>query len=628
MAIRRNKRPQTLQDNTPSIPSVRANLSEPTELSDEITPITPSEVKAQASLDKLRKLKLQFPETEPLEAGAIEQWLESRKLQLIEDADSTRTTNGIASTLGLATSIIGFAVSGSAMAALSPAIIGLGVIGYAASLVDYKARINKLFPIPFVSASPLDLARYTSPDLRQDGNDYAEEYEKLDYLPLHQARELLMLTDFHGMLLELLSRVECGKRFAIYLELREACLKYDFSTSAKQIASFVNKTVDAVAADPTIDMEVVKNIQYQISPEEETIDIEANTEPVDKLNFSLPLDEVRSEELLTNSVHVDSDLIESMTDEVANLIVCSPGGGGKGIIISNALRRFKQKHPDVHIFYIDPKADPKEKGYFENVVDTYEPFRSLGRNPKECVAAYEEMWRKFYETPGRKLLVIDEGTTLGQKYKLAKKGDVLKGRVSEIPSLAGSEGIAAWIIVQNPHTDDVGVNTGILSQFPRLALLCSNKGDAPASFDMMSRTKFTANDKYNWDDVRVLCDRSEVNRAYYYTKFGEWLPMKKLTNYSDYDRDTNTFIDKPKSAPLPQSSNTVIQSTQNTVIQTPNDDISKVLQSLLDANTTDINEAILTIYPEAKKDQLQVIINGIKDNAIRRNNQAVLSKFF
>ncbi|MEO1183395.1 MAG: hypothetical protein AAFX46_01195, partial [Cyanobacteria bacterium J06636_27] len=425
------------------------------------------------------------------------------------------------------------------------------------------------------------------------------------------ARELEMIVDYQGMLLELLDSIPEGKRFAVYFTLRKACVEGGFGNEPKAVASELNKMKDRIQPDTTLDAELMEHIKLQLNPvEEEQPAFTAPKTFIEKMQFRLPMDEVRREELETRQTHQPEELIPSLAAEPSNLIICSPGGGGKGIVISNALREFKKQHPDVHIFYIDPKADPKEKGYFEGIADTYKSFKSLGADPQEAVNAYESFWEEFYKVEGRKLLILDEATTMGINYSLVKKSDVLKGRIGQLPSLGGSQGITAWIVCQNPHVADLGINTGILSQFARLALLCTKKGEASASFDMMKRTKFTANDKYFWDDVRVLCDKSPRDRAFFYSKFDEWLPMPELTNYSGYDRDSNTFINPPQQPePLPASeAPTIIQNPtqqppiiQNSSVDNTANKLDKLFNEGLDSKYADVSEDGLLILTKLKE---------------------------
>jgi hypothetical protein len=194
MAIRKNHQ-KFIQKSQPVTNSLDEGEKATVEISE-------ANIKSQQALDKLRRQKIGYPDTEILEAGAVEQWLEERKLQLIEDASQTRNHSGFAQSFGVAVVVTGFAMSGGTMAALSPIIIGLGAIGYCTSLVDTKARINKIFPVPFLNLSPGKLVHRLSPDLREMQSDLPEEYDKLNFLPFDKARELLMLTDYQNTKLQ------------------------------------------------------------------------------------------------------------------------------------------------------------------------------------------------------------------------------------------------------------------------------------------------------------------------------------------------------------------------------------------------------------------------------------------
>ncbi|MEO0839814.1 MAG: hypothetical protein AAF063_13045 [Cyanobacteria bacterium J06643_5] len=580
------------------------------------TGITPERIQYYEIEKEFRKSKTGFPKTELLEAGGIAQWLQIRAKQLIDESDNNRMHGGFSQLLGLSVGVGAFALTGTAIAPLAPIAISLGLFSYAASVADSAFRLGRILPIPFSGFTLQKLATSTSADGREvleamhDDTD-PERRNKLTFLSTAPARELEMIVDYQGMLLELLDSIPEGKRFAVYFTLRKACVEGGFGNEPKAVASELNKMKDRIQPDTTLDAELMEHIKLQLNPvEEEQPAFTAPKTFIEKMQFRLPMDEVRQEELEALITHQPEELIPSLAAEPSNLIICSPGGGGKGIVISNALREFKKQHPDVHIFYIDPKADPKEKGYFEGIADTYKSFKSLGADPQEAVNAYESFWEEFYKVEGRKLLILDEATTMGINYSLVKKSDVLKGRIGQLPSLGGSQGITAWIVCQNPHVADLGINTGILSQFARLALLCTKKGEASASFDMMKRTKFTANDKYFWDDVRVLCDKSPRDRAFFYSKFDEWLPMPELTNYSGYDRDSNTFINPPQQPePLPASeAPTIIQNPtqqppiiQNSSVDNTANKLDKLFNEGLDSKYADVSEDGLLILTKLKE---------------------------
>ena len=67
------------------------------------------------------------------------------------------------------------------------------------------------------------------------------------------------------------------------------------------------------------------------------------------------------------------DIVREMTDHISNYFVVGIGGSGKGMLLANALREVKRKHPDKKIFLVNGKVDPKESGYFDGIVDVEKP---------------------------------------------------------------------------------------------------------------------------------------------------------------------------------------------------------------------------------------------------------------
>ena len=145
----------------------------------------------------------------------------------------------------------------------------------------------------------------------------------------------------------------------------------------------------------------------------------------------------------------------------------------------------------------------------------------------------------------------------------------------------------------------------------------------------MQRTKFLADCKYSWNDVRVTAEKSPRKRAFYFSKFECWLPIPEMTNYSGYDRDNDTFTTASDNQKTKlQTIHAPRVDHQDTKIQAAQDEIELVFQKLLDAPTTDIKEAIRSTNPGISDSALDKVIFKIRSEAIARNNQALLSKFF
>lgn len=571
--------------------------------------------------------KAGFPQTELLEAGGIQQWIQLRTEQLLNDSDSNRMHSGLSQLLGLSVGVGSFMLTGTAVAPLAPIAITLGLAGYVASVVDSAMNLKRLLPIPFSGFTLQKLAVSTSADARQELSGYddtdPDRYNKLAFLSMEKAKELEMIIDYQGMLLEILDSVPQGKKFAIYYTLRQAAIEGGFGNNPKAIASEINKLKDKTKIDSTLDLELIEHIKQRITPSDDApLSLDSSTPQTyaEKLAYRLPMDEVRRDELLENTQNDSQYLIPTIAKNLSNMIICSPGGGGKGIVISNALREIKKQHKGVKIFYLDPKGDSKEFGYYRDIVDCFDSFdASKISNPKLAVERYEKFFKKYDEYEGKKLIVIDECTTLGIDYDNAGKAKILKARLSKIPSLGGSRFRLAWIVCQNAHVADLGINTGILAQYPRLGILCSKKGDAVAAFDAMKKTSFLGTEhKYVWDDVRVLCDNSPRDRAFYYSKFDEWLPMPELPNYSGYDRDTDSFIN---------NQDTVIQSEQPTVIQGDSNKILDAIKELKSQKSNDLLKSIKAVQPDLNISEIESIKVKLIDVAVSTGDRDFLTKF-
>jgi hypothetical protein len=173
------------------------------------------------------------------------------------------------------------------------------------------------------------------------------------------------------------------------------------------------------------------------------------------------------------------DIISSMSDRVSNSFILGIAGSGKGMLIANALRAIKQKHPNMKIFYVDPKNDPKERGYIEGIADEIKRYKCETEEPevvckwlKKCFEEFDEYAAKNERT----LLVLDEGTVLGLKSKIAKSS-ILVNRLSSLTSLGDSTGKNVYFVAQTPFVGGSGIDLSASSQLVTIALVSSeNRG--------------------------------------------------------------------------------------------------------------------------------------------------------
>ncbi|MGB6301543.1 MAG: hypothetical protein WBF90_35915 [Rivularia sp. (in: cyanobacteria)] len=241
------------------------------------------------------------------------------------------------------------------------------------------------------------------------------------------------------------------------------------------------------------------------------------------------------------------DIEEIIRDRIPNLFVVGLGRSGKGMLVANLLRQLQQLY-DRKVFLINGKDDPKEYGYFEGVV-AVEKRLDCDAASASAVAAFIEAalndYDLFVSENNGGLLVVDEGTIIGSKLKTAKASNLLNDRVVGITSSGDSTGKNIWFVAQSPYAGGNGSDLTALSQLTKIALV--HKTNLGVISDWKQAKIFKT---FNIGEITEIINQSEVNRAIYYGGNSKWYSMTKLQNYSDFDRDTQTFIQDIKVADI------------------------------------------------------------------------------
>ena len=225
------------------------------------------------------------------------------------------------------------------------------------------------------------------------------------------------------------------------------------------------------------------------------------------------------------------------------LIVGVPGSG-KGMLVSNAIRTLKAKHPDLKIFVIDPKASPKERGYWEGISDVYRAFSLKDcDDPDEGAEWLLACMSEFRRLPGPKLCIFDElmtaSTELGLANKDLKALQRLKKFVVGLIGQGDSEGEWLWAMTQSPQVADMGMSGGVRANLRAIGLVSPKN---LAAVEAMTSTKLIPPPPGGIDELRRIMKNSPVGRAVFDGKISRWLPMPALENHSGYDRDSRTSI--------------------------------------------------------------------------------------
>ncbi|MBW4429413.1 MAG: hypothetical protein KME50_34875 [Nostoc desertorum CM1-VF14] len=510
-------------------------------------------------------LRDDYPSIEYLEAGNTASWLQERQDQLLVRAKDERNGMNLAKFITLTT-----AATGAVCYATSPlAPIGAVVagVGYLWSIVQDLNDTHQFAPIPFIRGDFFTFLSAMGDSVARV--EYFANQNEIADLMLHlepmSKYEFVMLKQSSHVVCEYLSAVEPGKRFYAYRWLLDwfIQLRGQFPTREQLSGHLAQVTID-----PRVNYQQVTVIQEAIQPqnlgipqarfaqlpnhavgarfEEETGHNAKSFGEISPMQgaSSLPVNTEIS--TYTTKPQVQYDLIAHIAKKVTNMLWVGVPGSGKGITISNAIDAIKRLHPDIHIFYIDPKGDEKEIGYFFGRVDTFKRAKILEMSPIEAVKWVKECFSEFQSISSSKLIILDEGTAVCSKFKNTK-GEIgwLKDKIISYCSCGDSSGWHFWIVVQNPHTDDLGISGGLRSQLTSVALV--HPDNVPAYNAMIATQLIPSDRKITSTQVMEIAAQSPVGRAVYYGGINEWIPMPLLKNFSGYNRDTKNFIDSAPS---------------------------------------------------------------------------------
>ena len=250
---------------------------------------------------------------------------------------------------------------------------------------------------------------------------------------------------------------------------------------------------------------------------------------LDTLDFSAP------------PVQEDSPLIwdpsETLSADPYSSIIAGVPSAGKGIVVSNSIRKLVQRYPEIKVTVLDPKGDPKEQGYWDIEGVEVHRFRCMQESPeslKEWLLDEVESFRFSLSSP--RLLVVDELamilSTLGTLPSKSSGIPELKRAITQITSTGDSQGAWVWLLTQVVNAADLGFSAGFRDMMRPLALISPRNSNAAKA---LLRTSFVSNPGF--ERIQELCKLSPVGRAGYNGSDGNWYPIQKLPNYSTQDRD-------------------------------------------------------------------------------------------
>ena len=234
---------------------------------------------------------------------------------------------------------------------------------------------------------------------------------------------------------------------------------------------------------------------------------------------------------------------EDLGNNPQSALIVGVPGSGKGMLVSNAIRTLKAKYPELKIFVIDPKADPKERGYWEGLADHYKAFSLMKcSDPDEGAEWLLDCMAQFTAMSGPKLCIFDELMSASTELSLANKElkalPRLKKFVVGLIGQGDSQGAWLWAMTQSPQVADMGMSGGVRANLRAIGLVSPKN---LAAVEAMTSTKLIPPPPGGMDELRQIMEASPVNRAVFDGKLARWLPMPKLENHSGFDRDSRTI---------------------------------------------------------------------------------------
>ena len=303
-------------------------------------------------------------------------------------------------------------------------------------------------------------------------------------------------------------------------------------------------------------------------------------------------------------------------DRLRTALIIAVSGGGKDILLSNALRVFLTAHPRYTVVLMDCKDDAKEYGYYFGLPHvTVHRLNVATSSDTEITRWVDTCLDEFLTIPDQALLICNEGTLIRAKCK--RYIDVVAGLVSS----GDSREKYAWEAGQSAHVDDLGINGAARS---RLRPLIIGLQGEEMQVEAVLAAKFVADSARNLTEVKTQMARSPVKRAWCDGQF--WYAMPHLENYAGYDRDSRSYLPQSKSLSAPSSGSSLTPSSIETPPESSLPDPSSVPSSVdrfeqLTAQLTHDSQAKLKSFVLwlSKRRGEEITFKQIQDNWAKNN---------
>ena len=493
-----------------------------------------------------------------LEMGDSLNFIEVRKHTLRKEIKDSKLSAAAGKFSGL-----GAIVGGVALAALSNPlgwlIGGCGLTAYTLSVFGQWLQTGKVHPMPLSSKSQderdEDLAGQT---VSGDGGNltgrtaiheeaaYLSDREKTEYELLHFAPQGLMSA---------MNNVPPAQRWACYQFLVDAF-------AAGTIGDYANpQTLKDVLGNPSIYgshlPEASKRFPQYGLPSVETPQSQSESLPAATNSGPVMTSSPIGNQTKFGAIEVPSSPAASspalfnpaidLGQNPQSALIAGVPGSGKGILVSNAVRVLRQKAPALKVMMIDPKGDPKEKGYWAPVTDVYRSMNLMDcDDPDDGASWLLACMDQFRKLPAPKLLIFDEMLAASVEISLAHKDfkapQRMKKFVSGIIAQGDSQGVWVWAMSQSVQVADLGFGGGVRGNLRVIGIISPKNTTA---IEALTSTRLIPPPNGGMDELREIMKASPVDRAFYDGKLSRWLPMPELENYSGFDRDNRTIEAEP-----------------------------------------------------------------------------------
>ena len=524
-------------------------------------------------------LRDEYPSLAALEAGDVNVWVQERYEQLVSQATQNRTTADAAKVLNLTVMGVSTVAMTSTPFGWVTALMGGGFWIYA--VVEDFFDTGRFHPLPFVRLGWMDLLTQGDADERdwrrvmrqQSGmsEDSVEELRLISYLPRREEIEARMLFSSMRPIVGILTQVDAGKRFHAYRwlitefkrrggfsHLQPSDIDAQMSASLPDpqhdyaaIAAYRQGTPKTPPPPPTPEQlaAVGQLAPYTPGP---TTQLGAITVPAQ--SSSPEIADAQEMDRWRGVGPATIDGTQYLMDFAArpkHLYVVALSGAGKGMWLSNYVRWRKQAEPGLIVFWIDPKNDTKETGYFAETWIKAFRFKAATMEIADLIVELQAAFSEYVDFVSKLpdgapvLLIVDECLLvqhiLDEHGKAKSEKSALKTQIVRAASVGDGDNKHITCVSQSPNAGDSGVSAGILRGLRKVILFRGDELDVVhQAKDCGAISEALPSDA----ELKRLCRHSPINRGIYLN--GQYHSLPELTNYSGYDRDSRTWIDESK----------------------------------------------------------------------------------